>query len=203
MLRACLSWKSGRAVDEFPDDPESGAVHGRGHRSPQPRRRHGVRRCSARGLRDFSLGSIKRIRRRRQPAAPPQAAEPLTILYATESGNSERLANEAAKAARKQGFKPTRRRHGRSRTCDACESQTSDRDRGHLGRGRAARPRCARLCRTDGRKRAEARRRRIRRTRARRFRLCGFLHHRPEDRRSTRGPRRQTRRGSRRLRSRL
>src|SRR5229473_2803108 len=38
-----------------------------------------------------------------QPAAPPQAAEPLTILYATESGNSERLAN----AARKQGLKPT------------------------------------------------------------------------------------------------
>ena len=42
-----------------------------------------------------------------QPAAPPQAAEPLTILYATESGNSERLANAAAKAARKQGLKPT------------------------------------------------------------------------------------------------
>ncbi len=42
-----------------------------------------------------------------QPAAPPQAAEPLTILYATESGNSERLANDAAKAARKQGLKPT------------------------------------------------------------------------------------------------
>src|SRR6266851_950398 len=42
-----------------------------------------------------------------QPAAPPQAAEPLTILYATESGNSERLANVAAKAARKQGLKPT------------------------------------------------------------------------------------------------
>jgi sulfite reductase (NADPH) flavoprotein alpha-component len=42
-----------------------------------------------------------------QPAAPPQAAEPLMILYATESGNSERLANDAAKAARKQGLKPT------------------------------------------------------------------------------------------------
>jgi len=42
-----------------------------------------------------------------QPAASPQAAEPLTILYATESGNSERLANAAAKAARKQGLKPT------------------------------------------------------------------------------------------------
>jgi sulfite reductase (NADPH) flavoprotein alpha-component len=42
-----------------------------------------------------------------QPVAPPQAAEPVTILYATESGNSERLANDAAKAARKHGLKPT------------------------------------------------------------------------------------------------
>jgi sulfite reductase (NADPH) flavoprotein alpha-component len=42
-----------------------------------------------------------------QPAGPPQAAEPLTILYATESGNSERLANDAAKGARKQGLKPS------------------------------------------------------------------------------------------------
>jgi sulfite reductase (NADPH) flavoprotein alpha-component len=42
-----------------------------------------------------------------QPVAPPQAAEPLTIVYATESGNSEKLANDAAKAARKQGLKPT------------------------------------------------------------------------------------------------
>ncbi len=41
-----------------------------------------------------------------QPAAPPQAAEPLTILYATESGNSERLASDMAKSARKLGFKP-------------------------------------------------------------------------------------------------
>src|SRR5262245_10291641 len=42
-----------------------------------------------------------------QPGPAPQPAEPLTIVYATESGNSERLANEAAKAARKQGLKPT------------------------------------------------------------------------------------------------
>ena len=40
-------------------------------------------------------------------AAPPRAAEPLTILYATESGNAEKLAGDAAKAARKRGFKPT------------------------------------------------------------------------------------------------
>ena len=42
-----------------------------------------------------------------QPAAAPQAAEPLTILYATESGNSEKLAGDVAKAARKNGLKPT------------------------------------------------------------------------------------------------
>jgi sulfite reductase (NADPH) flavoprotein alpha-component len=41
-----------------------------------------------------------------QPVATPQAAEPLTIVYATESGNSERLAGDVAKAARKLGFKP-------------------------------------------------------------------------------------------------
>src|SRR5437764_2947162 len=41
-----------------------------------------------------------------QPAALPQSAEPLTILYATESGNAERLASDMAKSARKLGFKP-------------------------------------------------------------------------------------------------
>ena len=40
------------------------------------------------------------------PAAPPRAAEPLTILFASESGNSEALAHDAAKLARKGGFKP-------------------------------------------------------------------------------------------------
>lgn len=42
-----------------------------------------------------------------QPVAPPRAAEPLTILYATESGNSEKLAGDAAKVARKLGLKPS------------------------------------------------------------------------------------------------
>jgi sulfite reductase (NADPH) flavoprotein alpha-component len=42
-----------------------------------------------------------------QPAAPAQPAEPLIIVYATESGNSERLASDMAKAARKMGFKPS------------------------------------------------------------------------------------------------
>ncbi|HWP14064.1 MAG TPA: flavodoxin domain-containing protein, partial [Xanthobacteraceae bacterium] len=40
------------------------------------------------------------------PAAAPQKAEPLTVLYATESGNSEKLAGDVAKSARKLGFKP-------------------------------------------------------------------------------------------------
>jgi len=40
------------------------------------------------------------------PSAPPKAAEPLTIVYASESGNSEALAGNVAKLARKQGFKP-------------------------------------------------------------------------------------------------
>ena len=40
------------------------------------------------------------------PAAPPKAAEPLTILFASESGNSEKLAGDVSKLARKQGFKP-------------------------------------------------------------------------------------------------
>ncbi len=42
-----------------------------------------------------------------QPAAAPRVQEPLTILFASESGNSERLAADTAKAARKSGFKPT------------------------------------------------------------------------------------------------
>ncbi len=40
------------------------------------------------------------------PAAPPKAAEPLTVLFASESGNSEKLAGDVGKLARKQGFKP-------------------------------------------------------------------------------------------------
>ena len=41
-----------------------------------------------------------------QADAPARAAEPLTILFASESGNAERLAQDAAKLARKSGFKP-------------------------------------------------------------------------------------------------
>src|SRR5260221_4852114 len=42
-----------------------------------------------------------------QPSASLAAAEPLTIVYATESGNSEKLAADLGKAARKNGLKPT------------------------------------------------------------------------------------------------
>lgn len=38
--------------------------------------------------------------------APVRPSEPITFLYASESGNAERLAQDAAKLARKLGFKP-------------------------------------------------------------------------------------------------
>jgi sulfite reductase (NADPH) flavoprotein alpha-component len=41
-----------------------------------------------------------------QPSAPARPTEPLTIVFASESGNSERLAGDLAKAARKAGMKP-------------------------------------------------------------------------------------------------
>jgi sulfite reductase (NADPH) flavoprotein alpha-component len=41
-----------------------------------------------------------------QVDAHSRPAEPLTILFASESGNAERLAQDAAKRARKNGFKP-------------------------------------------------------------------------------------------------
>jgi sulfite reductase (NADPH) flavoprotein alpha-component len=43
---------------------------------------------------DASSGAAASV----QPVAAPQAAEPLTILYATESGNSEKLAGDIARA---------------------------------------------------------------------------------------------------------
>ena len=52
---------------------------------------------------DASSGTAATV----QPAVAPQPAEPLTILYATESGNSEKLAGDVAKSARKLGFKPS------------------------------------------------------------------------------------------------
>jgi sulfite reductase (NADPH) flavoprotein alpha-component len=41
-----------------------------------------------------------------EPAAPARPAEPITIVYASESGNCEKLANDMAKVARKNGLKP-------------------------------------------------------------------------------------------------
>lgn len=41
-----------------------------------------------------------------QPAAPARPAEPLLIVYASESGNCEKLAGDMARQARKLGFKP-------------------------------------------------------------------------------------------------
>src|SRR6266704_3638263 len=117
-----------------------------------------------------------------QPAAPPQAAEPLTILYATESGNAERLASDVAKSARKLGFKP----------------MLVD-----MGRGRAAGTRGPRLCRADERKSAAARRRRVRRVGTRRHRLCRVLRNRQGDRRAAGSARRKARGRSHRLRSRF
>jgi sulfite reductase (NADPH) flavoprotein alpha-component len=42
-----------------------------------------------------------------QPEAPARPAEPLTIVFASESGNGERLAGDLAKAARRSGMKPS------------------------------------------------------------------------------------------------
>jgi sulfite reductase (NADPH) flavoprotein alpha-component len=42
-----------------------------------------------------------------EPSAPARPAEPINIVYASESGNCEKLANDLAKAARKNGLKPT------------------------------------------------------------------------------------------------
>ena len=41
------------------------------------------------------------------PAAEPFVSEPLTIVFATESGNSEKLASDMERQSRKLGFKPT------------------------------------------------------------------------------------------------
>jgi sulfite reductase (NADPH) flavoprotein alpha-component len=52
------------------------------------------------------LAGVESVSGQPQTAAPPRAAEPFTIVYASESGNSEKLASDLAKAARKHGLKP-------------------------------------------------------------------------------------------------
>jgi flavodoxin len=53
------------------------------------------------------LADVESVTGIAQPALAPQAAEPLTIVFASESGNSEKLAGDMAKSARKLGFRPT------------------------------------------------------------------------------------------------
>ncbi|HEX3710664.1 MAG TPA: flavodoxin domain-containing protein [Pseudolabrys sp.] len=52
------------------------------------------------------LAGVESVSGQAQPAAPARPAEPLTIIYASESGNSEKLAGDLAKSARKNGMKP-------------------------------------------------------------------------------------------------
>ena len=52
------------------------------------------------------LAGVESVTGQPQPAAPARPAEPITIVYASESGNCEKLANDFAKAARKNGLKP-------------------------------------------------------------------------------------------------
>jgi sulfite reductase (NADPH) flavoprotein alpha-component len=52
------------------------------------------------------LAGVESVTGQAQPAAPPKPAEPITIVYASESGNCEKLAADFAKAARKNGLKP-------------------------------------------------------------------------------------------------
>jgi sulfite reductase (NADPH) flavoprotein alpha-component len=58
-------------------------------------------------LAGFLAGVESATGQQAQPAALARPAEPLTIVYASESGNSEKLAGDIAKAARKSGLKPT------------------------------------------------------------------------------------------------
>ncbi len=53
------------------------------------------------------LAGVELVSGQAQADAPPRPAEPLTIVYASESGNSEKLAGDLAKQARKHGLKPT------------------------------------------------------------------------------------------------
>ena len=130
------------------------------------------------------LAGVELVTGQAQPAAPAKPAEPITIVYASESGNCEKLAGDFAKAARKNGLKPTLVDMADLDLSRPRQSEAAGVHRRHLGRGRAASARRARLWRTDGRGRAAPRRRRIRRAGARRHGLCGILRHRQKDRRA-------------------
>src|SRR5665213_4376387 len=53
------------------------------------------------------LAGVESVSGAVQPSSPARPAEPINIVYASESGNCEKLANDLAKAARKNGLKPT------------------------------------------------------------------------------------------------
>ena len=70
-----------------------------------------------------------------QPAAPARPAEPLTIVFASESGNCERLAGDLAKAARKAGMKPSLVDMADLDLAGAASIAPAGGDCRHLGRG--------------------------------------------------------------------
>jgi sulfite reductase (NADPH) flavoprotein alpha-component len=53
------------------------------------------------------LAGVESVTGQAQPVAPVRPAEPITIVYASESGNCEKLAGDLAKVARRNGLKPT------------------------------------------------------------------------------------------------
>ena len=102
-------------------------------------------------LAGFLAGIATRDRRRAAEAQPAvQAAEPLLILYATESGNAEAVAAKLASSARRQGFKVTLKDVADSDPTEAAKSQEPAAGRCHLGRGGAAVARCRLLSRAHG-----------------------------------------------------
>ena len=101
-------------------------------------------RCSAPGWR-ASWPASSWPRGQAQPAAPARPAEPLTIVYASECGNCEKLAGDMAKDARKLGFKPRLIDMADLELGRSDQGEAPGRHRRHLGRGRAAGARGARL----------------------------------------------------------
>ena len=72
------------------------------------------------------------------PAAAPAKKIPLTIAYATDSGNSEEVAAAAKKLAGKQGFSAKLVDFADVSAADSRQVQESPDRRQHLGRGRSA-----------------------------------------------------------------
>ena len=91
------------------------------------------------------LAGVKSVSGAAQPAAPARPAEPINIVYASESGNCEKLANDLAKAARKNGLKPTLIDMADLRIVGAGLGQEAGVYRRHVGRGRSASTRGAGL----------------------------------------------------------